>query len=92
MFAFPSLRFRISTSESDSDSTEEESYADTISTHMKGHNIHSVDVTSDAFRALPTNIQHEILLELKDTRKQSSWSRLHQMPQVCYVYVYIFYE
>ena len=72
--------------ESDSDSSDEdESYADaeSISTHMKGHNIHSVDVTSDAFRALPANIQHEILLELKDTRKQSSWNRLHQMPKVC---------
>ncbi|KZS15801.1 DNA repair complementing XP-G cells-like protein [Daphnia magna] len=49
--------------------------------HMKGHNIHSVDVTSEAFRALPTEIQHEILLELRDTRKQSSWNKLHQMPQ-----------
>jgi hypothetical protein len=58
---------------------------------MKGHNIHSVDVTSDAFRALPTNIQHEILLELKDTRKQSSWSRLHQMPQVCNIYTNIIF-
>ncbi|XP_046457764.1 DNA excision repair protein ERCC-5-like isoform X2 [Daphnia pulex] len=52
-----------------------------ISLHMKGHNIHSVDVTSEAFLALPTEIQHEILLELRDTRKQSSWNRIHQMPQ-----------
>ena len=49
---------------------------------MKGHNIHSVDVTSEAFLALPTTIQHEILLELRDTRKQSSWNKIHQMPQV----------
>jgi hypothetical protein len=55
---------------------------DTISLHMKGHNIHSVDVTSEAFRALPTEIQHEILLELRDTRKQSSWNKIDQMPQV----------
>jgi len=55
---------------------------DSISFHMKGHNIHSVDVKSEAFLALPTEIQHEILLELRDTRKQSSWNRIHQMPQV----------
>lgn len=52
--------------------------------HMNGHNIHSVDVTSEAFLALPTEIQHEILLELRDTRKQSSWNKIHEMPQVNY--------
>ena len=45
-------------------------------------NIHDVDVMSEEFAALPSHIQHEVLLELKDTRKQSSWGRLHQMPKV----------
>lgn len=49
---------------------------------MKGHNIHSVDFSSETFLALPAEVQHEILLELRNTRKQSSWNRIHQMPQV----------
>ena len=71
-------------SESESEFSEDGDNRDmeSISLHMKGHNIHSVDFSSEAFRALPVEIQHEILLELRDTRKQSSWNRIHQMPQV----------
>ncbi|XP_059352206.1 DNA excision repair protein ERCC-5-like [Daphnia carinata] len=71
------------TEDSDFETYEDDVAGDleSVSFHMKGHNIHSVDVTSEAFRALPTEIQHEILLELRDTRKQSSWNKLHQMPQ-----------
>ena len=70
--------------ESDEGDSSEDDYIDSgsIATHLKGHNIHSVDVTSKDFLALPTDVQHEILLELKDTRKQSSWNRINQMPQV----------
>ncbi|KAI9555792.1 hypothetical protein GHT06_018308 [Daphnia sinensis] len=71
------------TEDSDFETSEDDVTGDmeSVSFHMKGHNIHSVDVTSEAFRALPTEIQHEILLELRDTRKQSSWNKLDQMPQ-----------
>jgi DNA excision repair protein ERCC-5 len=44
-------------------------------------NIHDVDVTSEAFLALPATVRHEILLELKDSRKQNSWGRIHEMPK-----------
>lgn len=43
-------------------------------------NIQSVDVTHDKFKALPADIRHEILIDLKETRKQSSWGRLHELP------------
>ncbi|XP_076234082.1 rad2 superfamily protein mus201 [Calliopsis andreniformis] len=44
-------------------------------------NIHHVDVTSAEFRALPADMRYEILTDLKETRKQNSWGRLHEMPE-----------
>ncbi|KOX78784.1 hypothetical protein WN51_08543 [Melipona quadrifasciata] len=44
-------------------------------------NIHNVDVTSNEFKALPADVRYEILTDLKETRKQSSWGRLHEMPE-----------
>ncbi|XP_020286689.1 DNA repair protein complementing XP-G cells [Pseudomyrmex gracilis] len=44
-------------------------------------NIHSVDVTSNEFKALPADVRYDILTDLKETRKQNSWGRLHEMPQ-----------
>lgn len=46
-------------------------------------NIHNVDVTSSEFKALPADVRYDILTDLKETRKQNSWGRLHEMPQVC---------
>ncbi|GJQ86136.1 hypothetical protein Trydic_g4978 [Trypoxylus dichotomus] len=42
--------------------------------------LYSIDETSDHFKSLPINIRHEILSDLKDTRKQSSWGRIHELP------------
>ncbi|XP_012226341.2 DNA excision repair protein ERCC-5 isoform X2 [Linepithema humile] len=44
-------------------------------------NIHSVDVASGEFKALPADVRYDILTDLKETRKQNSWGRLHEMPQ-----------
>lgn len=46
-------------------------------------NIHNVDVTSSEFKALPADVRYDILTDLKETRKQNSWGRLYEMPQVC---------
>ncbi|XP_049856798.1 DNA excision repair protein ERCC-5 homolog [Schistocerca gregaria] len=43
--------------------------------------LHSVDVNSAQFKALPADVRHEILTDLRETRKQSSWGRLHEMPK-----------
>ncbi|XP_031825334.2 rad2 superfamily protein mus201 isoform X1 [Nomia melanderi] len=43
-------------------------------------NIHNVDVASTEFKALPADVRYEILTDLKETRKQNSWGRLHEMP------------
>ena len=43
--------------------------------------IHSLDVTSQQFQSLPTEIQFELLAELKERRKQSSWNKMSEMPR-----------
>jgi len=45
-------------------------------------NIHNVDVATNEFKALPADVRYDILNDLKETRKQNSWSRLHEMPYV----------
>lgn len=45
-------------------------------------NIHNVDVTSADFKALPADVRFDVLTDLKETRKQNSWGRLHEMPEV----------
>lgn len=42
--------------------------------------IAKIDVTHPLFKSLPADKRHAILFELKETRKQSSWGRLHEMP------------
>ncbi|XP_024939553.1 DNA repair protein complementing XP-G cells homolog isoform X2 [Cephus cinctus] len=44
-------------------------------------NIHNVDVDSEEFKALPADVRYDILTDLKETRKQNSWGRLHEMPE-----------
>lgn len=46
----------------------------------KNWDIHSIDMESESFRNLPADVRHEILTEIKETRKQSSWGRLHELP------------
>lgn len=51
-------------------------------TKWKG-NIHHVDVSTGEFKSLPADVRYDILTDLKETRKQNSWGRLHEMPKVC---------
>lgn len=43
-------------------------------------NLQSIDVTSKHFQTLPADVRHEILTDIKETRKESSWGRLHELP------------
>ncbi|CRL01499.1 CLUMA_CG014500, isoform A [Clunio marinus] len=43
-------------------------------------NINKIDVTSSHFKSLPADIRHEILSDIKDTRKQTSWGKLRELP------------
>lgn len=53
---------------------------------MRYRDLHSIDVKCQEFKALPADIRHDILTELKETRKESSWGRLHEMPEVLIVF------
>lgn len=44
--------------------------------------LHTLDVNSEEFLSLPPDVRHDILSELKETRKQNSWGRIHEMPEV----------
>ncbi|NP_001153363.1 mutagen-sensitive 201 [Nasonia vitripennis] len=43
-------------------------------------NIHSVDVNTEEFKNLPADVRYDILTDLKETRKQNSWGRIHELP------------
>ncbi|XP_062548335.1 DNA excision repair protein ERCC-5 [Armigeres subalbatus] len=43
-------------------------------------NLNAIDVTSVHFKNLPADVRHDILNDIKETRKQSSWGRLHELP------------
>ena len=43
--------------------------------------IHAVDLGSSDFKTLTSSQKYEVLLELREKRKQSSWAKLGDMPQ-----------
>ncbi|CAO1329632.1 unnamed protein product [Diamesa serratosioi] len=43
-------------------------------------NINTIDVTSSHFKSLPPDIRHDILTDIKETRKQNTWGRLRELP------------
>lgn len=45
-------------------------------------NIHSVEVDCEEFKNLPADVRYDILTDLKETRKQNSWGRIHELPSV----------
>lgn len=50
--------------------------------HGMKFDLHTLDVNSEEFLSLPPDVRHDILSDLKETRKQNSWGRLHEMPEV----------
>lgn len=65
-----------------SGSDESEPEAKPSLQQLRGLDLHSLDVSSEEFCSLPPDVRHDILSELKETRKQNSWGRLHEMPEV----------
>lgn len=39
-----------------------------------------IDIKSKHFLSLPADVRHEILTDLKETRKQNSWGRIRELP------------
>lgn len=61
--------------ESSNSSPDEKSYR-----HYYNINLNSIDVNSKKFLDLPPDVRHDILTDLKEKRKESSWGRLHELP------------
>lgn len=89
MLVYKCLNYYIFSDDPDTDSSEESDDFETVSSIVAGNNIHSADFSSESFRSLPPETQHEILLQLKDTKKQSSWNSMHEMPEVCVIFCII---
>ncbi|XP_017068559.2 DNA repair protein complementing XP-G cells homolog [Drosophila eugracilis] len=66
-------------SESDRD-TSDSSFDESTARHSYNSSLQAIDVKSQHFRNLPADVRHEILTDIKETRKQSSWGRLHELP------------
>lgn len=60
--------------------TDDSSFDESNSRHHYNANLQAIDVRSKHFKALPADVRHEILVDIKETRKQSSWGRLHELP------------
>lgn len=89
MFALPDMPGTSSAQTCISDDDDDEYDSDTsvkLSPRKQSKwmgNIHNVDVNTNEFKALPADVRYEILTDLRETRKQNSWGRLHEMPEVC---------
>lgn len=66
--------------ESLTDLSESDNSFDAEARRKYNHSLQSLDVKSSYFQTLPADIRHEILSDIKETRKQSSWGRLHELP------------
>ncbi|XP_055641836.1 DNA excision repair protein ERCC-5 isoform X2 [Toxorhynchites rutilus septentrionalis] len=84
MFKLPPLKedspFKKAES-SDSDLNDSGSSWDEKSSRNYYHlNLNAIDVSSVHFKNLPADVRHDILTDIKETRKESSWGRLHELP------------
>ncbi|XP_075149912.1 rad2 superfamily protein mus201 [Haematobia irritans] len=61
-------------------STDESSFDESNPRNAYNSNILAIDVRSNEFKQLPADVRHDILVDIKETRKQSSWGRLHELP------------
>lgn len=84
MFKLPPIKEAAADKSLDDDSmtdlTESDESFDEKSRKQYSQNLRSIDVTSSYFQSLPADIRHEILSDLKEMRKESSWGRLHELP------------
>lgn len=84
MFKLPPIQEAANDKSIDDDSTtdisESDGSFDEKSRKQYSHNLRTIDVTSSYFQSLPADIRHEILSDLKEMRKESSWGRLHELP------------
>lgn len=74
LFKLPALPQR---EEEESDSEPE----DERNSSNSSIDLHTVDLDSENFKSLPIKEKYDILLDLKDSRKQNSWGKLEELPK-----------
>lgn len=79
MFKLPPMEEK-QTDDSLTDLTESDTSFDEKRRTQYNSYLHTIDVKSSYFQSLAPDIRHEILTDMKETRKQSSWGRLHELP------------
>lgn len=80
LFKLPPIQEDQPKDDSYTDLSENEESFDERQRVVYNHNLQAIDVKSSHFQSLPADIRHEILSDIKETRKQSSWGRLHELP------------
>ncbi|KAM8714956.1 hypothetical protein ACLKA7_002066 [Drosophila subpalustris] len=60
--------------------TSDSSFDESTARRTYNASLQAIDVRSQHFKNLPADVRHEILTDIKETRKQSSWGRLHELP------------
>ncbi|KAH8282757.1 hypothetical protein KR054_009518 [Drosophila jambulina] len=87
LFKLPELPAALEAPESDQDladtsasGTSDSSFDESNARHAYNSSLQAIDVKSSYFKNLPADVRHEILTDIKETRKQSSWGRLHELP------------
>ncbi|CAB3230545.1 unnamed protein product [Arctia plantaginis] len=73
LFKLPALPQREKESESESEDEKDSSNSSI--------DLHTVNIESESFKSLPVKEKYDILMDLKETRKQSSWGKLHELPK-----------
>lgn len=44
--------------------------------------LNDIDINSEDFRSLPEEIQHEVITNIRESRKKPFWSRFRELPKV----------
>ncbi|XP_038050845.1 DNA repair protein complementing XP-G cells homolog [Patiria miniata] len=73
----PSALLQDSWSDSDSD----DDTALRVDHFDRFQNLDDVDIDSESFQALPPEMQHEIITEMKENKKRNSWKTMDQLPK-----------
>ena len=71
----------------ESEDEEEENIAVVMAAHQAEmastyQDLGEVDIESESFKAMPVEVQHELLSEIQESSKKNSWARMHQLPKV----------
>ncbi|KAK5646708.1 hypothetical protein RI129_005172 [Pyrocoelia pectoralis] len=73
--------YKLPPTDFDSTLSDEETSTSIESSPTKQWDLHTIDEKSSHFKSLPADVRHDILTDLKETRKQSSWGKIHEMPK-----------